>query len=166
MGGLEVLLETALAQTAEDGEIVHLVPGQGAAGVIALVDADRGAIDDVIGVARFVIDPLEHLKARAVVRLEAEVVRLVVPRLVRQTVGVVLVAGKTGPAARTDGKEFRHKQATHAVGLILTEDVFDLAVRFGVVRAILHQIELIGAHGKGFKHLIEFGPGDKDLCLV
>jgi hypothetical protein len=117
VGGLEILLQAALAEAAEDGEVVHLVARQHAAGVIALVDQHRGAVDDVVGVARFVVDALEHLEARAVVRAEAEVVAFVVPRLDQVSrgavaaVGVVLVRGKPDqpPAPTVKSSETRSR---------------------------------------------------------
>jgi hypothetical protein len=47
----------------------------------------------------------------------------------------------------------------------LAEDVLDLAVGLGVVGAVLHQVELVGAHGEGFEHLVVFGAGDEGLGL-
>jgi hypothetical protein len=45
--------------------------------------------------------------------------------------------------------------------LLLAEDVLDLAVRLGVVGAVLHQVEPIGAHVEGLEHLVVFAPAMK-----
>jgi hypothetical protein len=78
------------------------------------------------------------LQARSGIGAEAEVVTFVVAGFDEfsagiAAVGVVLVAGKAGPAACADGVEFRDEQATDAVVLGGAEDVFDLAVGFRVV---------------------------------
>jgi hypothetical protein len=149
MGGLEILHQRALAEPAKDGEIIHLVARQHAAGVVALVEADRRAVDDVVGVARLVVDALQHLHAGAVIRPEAEIVGLVMPGLIGQTVGVVLVAGKPRPAALPHGEQLADQQTTNLVVLLLAEDVLDLAVRLGVVRAVLHQVQPSARTAKG-----------------
>ena len=85
-----------MAKTAKDREVIHLVSGQDTTRMIAFVETDRGAVYDVIGVARFVIDALKHLNAGTMIGAEAEIVRLVVASLIRHAIGVVLVRWKTG----------------------------------------------------------------------
>ena len=58
------------------------------------------------------------------------------------------------------------KQPTHLAVLLLTQDVLDLAMRLGVVGAVLHEVEFVRTHGKRLKHCIELGAGDKDLGAV
>ena len=133
MRRLEVLLEAALAEAAEDGEIVHLVAGQRAAGVVAVVEANGGAVDDVIGVTGLAVFALQHLHAGAVIGTETEIVGFVVAGLIRQAICVVLVARESRPAALTDGVKLADQQSSDLAGLFLTEDMFDLAVGLGVV---------------------------------
>ena len=92
----------------------------------------------MIGIARFIILSLQHLNARPVIRLEAEIIRFVMAGFIGQPVGIVLVAGKAGPPPLTDGEQFADQQATEIIGLMLTQNMLDLTVGFGVVRAILH----------------------------
>ena len=83
---------------------------------------------------------------------------------VRQAVGVVLVAGKAGPAAGTDGEQLGHQQPADLVMLLLAEDVLDLAVCLGVVGAVLHKVGL--AHVERLQHLVVFRAGYEGLGLV
>ena len=91
VGWLEILFQRPLAQPAKNGEIIHLVPWQHRARVIALVQQDRGSIHDVIRISRLVVFTLQHLNARAIVRSEPEVIGLVMSGFIRQAIGVVLV---------------------------------------------------------------------------
>jgi len=50
--------------------------------------------------------------------------------------------------------------------MLLAENMLDLAVGLGVVGAILHQIEPVGAHVERLQHLVVFGPGDEGFGLV
>jgi hypothetical protein len=43
------------------------------------------------------------------------------------------------------------------------EDVLDLAVGLGVVRAVLHEVELVGAHREGLQRLGVFRARDEGL---
>jgi hypothetical protein len=45
--------------------------------------------------------------------------------------------------------------------LLLAEDVLDLAVRLGVVGAVLHQVEIVRAHGEGLSVSSYFAPAMK-----
>jgi hypothetical protein len=80
-------------------------------------------------------------------------------------VGVVLVAGKAGPAARPDGEKLGHQQAADAVVVLGAKDVLDLAVGLGVVRPILHLSISRRADGEGLQHLIELRAGDEDFGI-
>ena len=51
MRGLEILLQSAPAQPAVYRVVVYLVTGQGAAGLISLVDQCGRAVDEMVGVA-------------------------------------------------------------------------------------------------------------------
>ena len=97
----------------------------------------------MIGVPRLAVLALEHLHAGAVLRAEPKVVGFVVARFVGKAVGVVLVARESRPAAGTHGEEFADQQPAHLAVLLLAQDVLDLAMRLGVVRAVLHEVELV-----------------------
>ena len=127
MGRLEILHQRALRQPAKNGEIVHLVARQHGAGVIAVVDADRRAVDNVIGVARLAVLALQHLQPRSPVRLEPEIVGLVMAGFVRQTVGVVLVAREARPAPPEPGRDLDKPF------LMPIEDIFSIQGRGTVV---------------------------------
>src|ERR1700688_4804763 len=96
----------------------------------------------------------------------AKIVHLVVMGLVRQPVGVMLVRGKTGPAARSDGEEFRHEQAADSPGRVLAKNVLDLAVGFRLVRAVLNLVDVGWPYDKGTVGLVETGAGDEDFGVV
>ena len=91
MSGLEELHQRALRGASEDGEIVHLVTRRGDAGVVALVDLQSAAVDDMVGLADLSVFTLQQLHAKAVSGTEAEVVDFIVVGFVGQAVGVVLV---------------------------------------------------------------------------
>ena len=74
---------------------------------------------------------------------KAEVIGFVMPCLDGHPVGVVLVAGKARPAPLPDGKQFADQQAAHLAMLLLAQDMFDLPMGLGVVRSVLHQVQLI-----------------------
>jgi hypothetical protein len=60
----------------------------------------------MIGVARLIIDPLQHLQSRPVVGFKAEVIGFIMPGFIGQPVCVVLVAGKARPAASAHREQF------------------------------------------------------------
>ena len=79
---LEVLHQATLAQATEHGEIVHFVAGHDHAGVITLVNAKRRAIDNMVGIARFIFFALQHLHTGTIIRTKAKVVDFVMASFV------------------------------------------------------------------------------------
>ena len=95
MARLEKLHERTLGQTAKDRKVIHLIPRQNAARMIATIQTNRRPIYQMIGVPRLAIFTLQHLNARPVIGFETEVVSFIVSCLDRQAIGVMLVRGKT-----------------------------------------------------------------------
>ena len=120
----------------------------------------------MVGLSHRVAVLLQDLDAHAMLGPEAEIVRLVMPGLVGKPVGIVLVAGEAGPTALSHGVEFRNQKPPHAAMLLLAQDVLDLAVCLGLVGAVLHDVEIVGAHCEGLQHLVVLRTRDEDLGLV
>ena len=83
-----------------------------------------------------------------------------------QAVGVMLVRGKSRPAALPHCEQFADQQTPHFIMLFLAQNMFDFAMRFRIIRAVLNQINIRGTHLKRVKHLIIFCARDEHFALI
>ena len=110
---VKVLHQRLGARTDDDGEVIHLVAGCCHAGVVTLVDGHHAAAAHVVDRAVVVFMGIDKLGTKTMVRVEAELVDLLVLGLLRallaDPLGVVLVRWKSRPAARTHREQLAHQ---------------------------------------------------------
>ena len=137
VGGVKILYQWVLIQFFENGEVIYVVIGCGYVGMVVFVDQYGGV---VVGVEHFV-DVLVFVEQKLCVEvglgIEVEVVDFVMMGFVWQVIGIVFVRRETGSTAGADGQQFADQQPPDAPGRFFAQNMLNLAVSLGLIRAVL-----------------------------
>ena len=78
----------------------------------------------------------------------------------------MLVRGKSRPSPLADREQFGDQQSPDPSMLFLPQDMLDLPMGLGLVRPVLHEIQIVGPHGKRFQCGLEAGTGHEHLAIA